>query len=379
MVRGEGMRYLGSENQNLEESLDYALARWQDPETGRFTSLDPARDGINWYVYCAGNPIGYTDPTGLFDPRGFSGLQGAAWVGPASIDGGSWLTGSAGGSAGNLGTWGATGNSLSMPFSMNMFPSQYCDSQLAKALPLVMAVNELSKTSGGDNKPRVADPNTPKATYTGLPPGYRSEGGRIIAPDGTTVDTPEQAWAKSVATTQEGSNGKIKPPSDSWNDRNNADEPEKTPKYGDNEQGNKSDFSARQQKMLSDNVGYNVSPKSWVSKYSALGKEGTFLTDKQAIIDSIGEFKPGTYNDPALAAKLENDLGLTPGSLKDGFVITEVKGIKDMNPRSPTNYSGNPNFKGGGKGLPGGGPEMIVNPVQTKGDNTQGDNKDGTE
>jgi hypothetical protein len=51
----------------LGESLDYALARWQDPETGRFTSLDPARDGLNWYVYCANNPIAFVDPTGLED------------------------------------------------------------------------------------------------------------------------------------------------------------------------------------------------------------------------------------------------------------------------------------------------------------------------
>jgi hypothetical protein len=45
--------------------LNYALARWQDPQTGRFTSLDPARDGVNWYVYCGNNPITYIDPTGL--------------------------------------------------------------------------------------------------------------------------------------------------------------------------------------------------------------------------------------------------------------------------------------------------------------------------
>jgi RHS repeat-associated protein len=46
-------------------NLNYACMRWSDPETGRFTSLDPSRDGVNWYVYCGNNPIAYVDPAGL--------------------------------------------------------------------------------------------------------------------------------------------------------------------------------------------------------------------------------------------------------------------------------------------------------------------------
>jgi hypothetical protein len=34
-------------------------------EEGRFTSEDPARDGLNWYVYCSNNPLAFVDPTGL--------------------------------------------------------------------------------------------------------------------------------------------------------------------------------------------------------------------------------------------------------------------------------------------------------------------------
>ena len=31
--------------------------RYYDQSTGRFLSEDPARDGANWYAYCANNPL----------------------------------------------------------------------------------------------------------------------------------------------------------------------------------------------------------------------------------------------------------------------------------------------------------------------------------
>ncbi len=31
---------------------------------GRFTSVDPAKDGLNWYAYCNGNPVNFIDPSG---------------------------------------------------------------------------------------------------------------------------------------------------------------------------------------------------------------------------------------------------------------------------------------------------------------------------
>jgi len=39
-------------------------ARYDDPEVGRFTSSDPAKDGLNWYIYCANNPLICVDPDG---------------------------------------------------------------------------------------------------------------------------------------------------------------------------------------------------------------------------------------------------------------------------------------------------------------------------
>lgn len=46
--------------------LYYFNARWYDCELGRFTTQDPARDGVNWWIYCGGNPITFVDPDGLF-------------------------------------------------------------------------------------------------------------------------------------------------------------------------------------------------------------------------------------------------------------------------------------------------------------------------
>ena len=39
-------------------------ARYYDPVTGRFASEDPARDGVNWFVYCANDPVNKADENG---------------------------------------------------------------------------------------------------------------------------------------------------------------------------------------------------------------------------------------------------------------------------------------------------------------------------
>ncbi|MCG8568839.1 MAG: hypothetical protein MJB14_01745, partial [Spirochaetes bacterium] len=46
--------------------LVYAQHRWYDPETAQFTSEDPIMDSMNWYAYCAGDPINCIDPLGLY-------------------------------------------------------------------------------------------------------------------------------------------------------------------------------------------------------------------------------------------------------------------------------------------------------------------------
>ncbi|WP_018250037.1 RHS repeat-associated core domain-containing protein [Orenia marismortui] len=63
----------GSFNSNLgfigrehdDTGLTYIRARYYDASVGRFTRVDPIRDGLNWYGYCGGNPVNYIDFTGL--------------------------------------------------------------------------------------------------------------------------------------------------------------------------------------------------------------------------------------------------------------------------------------------------------------------------
>jgi RHS repeat-associated protein len=47
------------------EGSFYFNARWYDPNTARFITEDPARDGLLWYAYANNNPMKFTDPTGL--------------------------------------------------------------------------------------------------------------------------------------------------------------------------------------------------------------------------------------------------------------------------------------------------------------------------
>jgi len=54
-----------------ETNLHYNLSRYYDPETGRYTQIDPigfAAGDINLYRYTANNPVLYKDPQGRFVP-----------------------------------------------------------------------------------------------------------------------------------------------------------------------------------------------------------------------------------------------------------------------------------------------------------------------
>ncbi len=62
---GAGRGYCANLGHSEDETgLVYMRARYYEPLTGRFISEDPARDGVNWYLYADGNPVGKVDNDG---------------------------------------------------------------------------------------------------------------------------------------------------------------------------------------------------------------------------------------------------------------------------------------------------------------------------
>jgi RHS repeat-associated protein len=62
---GNGTDYQFTDKANDESTgLTYFGARFYDPEVGRFISVDPGKDGLNWYTYANDNPLIFVDPDG---------------------------------------------------------------------------------------------------------------------------------------------------------------------------------------------------------------------------------------------------------------------------------------------------------------------------
>ena len=79
------LRYCGEYFDKATGTI-YLRARYYSPVTGRFTQLDPIRDGLNWYAYCGNNPVRFVDATGeaptlafVFGGALIGGLIGAAF------------------------------------------------------------------------------------------------------------------------------------------------------------------------------------------------------------------------------------------------------------------------------------------------------------
>jgi hypothetical protein len=137
----------------------------------------------------------------------------------------------------------------------------------------------------------------------------------------------------------------------------------------------------RQMKMLKENTGYNVSPESWFANYPQIGKEHTYITDYEAIAKVLGPVQSNTKIGVNLlfpnqgnislfkAFKLEYHLGLEYWSLYNrgkGFRFSEVSDISDRSVRIPPSESGNRFFKGPSQGLPGRGPELVIDSIPTR-------------
>jgi len=65
LVDGE-LHWFTGKPSDLETDLSYFNARYYDSTLGRFTSSDPAKDGLNCYQYCNGDPITNFDKNGKY-------------------------------------------------------------------------------------------------------------------------------------------------------------------------------------------------------------------------------------------------------------------------------------------------------------------------
>uniref|UniRef100_UPI0018800AB1 type IV secretion protein Rhs n=1 Tax=Xenorhabdus sp. BG5 TaxID=2782014 RepID=UPI0018800AB1 len=107
-------------------------------------------------------------------------------------------------------------------------------------------------------------------------------------------------------------------------------------------------------------------PISADRSYSEIGRYGTFITDKQGALKYFNGVESGEVTiSKAVANQIERDMGLKTNSLREGFNIRKIEGIRNMNPHSPMPAIGNGNFLGSGQHLPGGAPEMVIDSVPT--------------
>jgi hypothetical protein len=124
-------------------------------------------------------------------------------------------------------------------------------------------------------------------------------------------------------------------------------------------------FLVRAQNILRQDAGYNVTPEYVFADYpgSTIGLKSTFITDESAISDIIGNFHRAKtiYVSLNQAIALETALGLKPGTLIDGFRISKISNLNSLDLSYPLKGT-EPLFLGPGKGLPGGGTEITINP-----------------
>jgi hypothetical protein len=95
------------------------------------------------------------------------------------------------------------------------------------------------------------------------------------------------------------------------------------------------------------------------------------MTDSKAFEKVLGKLpeKGGTVTITRQQAdRLAKELGIKPVDIDTGSTIREVVNIRDMNPASPVKVN-DPLFRGSGRHLPNGSPELTISPAQPKANN----------
>jgi len=57
-------KYGFTSKEHDETGMQYFGLRFYNPTIGRFITVDPVKDGVNWYGYARNNPLKFIDPTG---------------------------------------------------------------------------------------------------------------------------------------------------------------------------------------------------------------------------------------------------------------------------------------------------------------------------
>ncbi|MEI7929395.1 MAG: RHS repeat-associated core domain-containing protein, partial [Verrucomicrobiales bacterium] len=347
--------------------------RHYDPRFGRWLSRDPLGEagGFNLYAYCGNDPVNRHDPLGLKDFTGPDGrldpslahgfleimdmvstdfpaqVFGSLWCLPGQVNQGMVQAGRDIDARTESGEWGV--GTAAMARGLQFMARASAGVTMAPLQPVNTAVGIVTA-------PVVLPYNL--GTSIGNFGVYPSlSGGFDVFENGLNVAAMIEGGFALQNRFPALQNMRVPP----INAVNPALQNVKVP-------------SVRQMTMLQRNLGYNISPEGWFSTYPALGRSGSYLTDYRAVGEILGPVRSNRSFSVGLCSgqnqisylrawRLERALGLDRGSLWSGFRFTRVPSIRDLAPRSP--LIGNKYFLGPGRGLPGGGPEMVIDPIPT--------------
>jgi RHS repeat-associated protein len=75
LTNGVGLGYTGKTYDTVTGMYNYGYRDYQ-PEVARFTTIDPIRDGANWFAYVNNDPVNYVDLWGLECPYASDKVKG---------------------------------------------------------------------------------------------------------------------------------------------------------------------------------------------------------------------------------------------------------------------------------------------------------------